>query len=58
MPPVVNPATFGRPCVTLALVGCVNRPFYHIAVFPDKALGRRYDGSMIEKVCFLLLNLI
>lgn len=51
----VNPKTFGRPTIGLALFGCTNRPFYHIAVFPDKSLGRRYEGNIIEQVNFFIL---
>jgi hypothetical protein len=47
---LVNPLTFGRPCIGLALYGCRNRPFYHITVFPDKALGRHWQGNKIEEV--------
>ncbi|CAJ0585599.1 unnamed protein product, partial [Mesorhabditis spiculigera] len=47
---LVNPRTFGRPSLGLALFGCKNRPFYHICVFPDKSLGRRYEGNIIEQV--------
>lgn len=31
--------------------GCTNRPFYQICVFPDRALGRRHEDSIIEQVC-------
>uniref|UniRef100_A0A914HP39 Small ribosomal subunit protein bS16m n=1 Tax=Globodera rostochiensis TaxID=31243 RepID=A0A914HP39_GLORO len=47
---LVNPRTFGRPCISLASVGCANRPAYHINVFPDKALGRRWEGNVIENL--------
>uniref|UniRef100_A0A915MC54 Small ribosomal subunit protein bS16m n=1 Tax=Meloidogyne javanica TaxID=6303 RepID=A0A915MC54_MELJA len=46
----VNPATFGRPYIYLANFGCSNRPVYHIAVYPDKALGEHYRGNMIENL--------
>ncbi|KJH50891.1 SEFIR domain protein [Dictyocaulus viviparus] len=41
---IVNPKFYGRPSIGLALFGCTNRPFYQICVFPDRALGRRYEG--------------
>lgn len=44
------PKLFGRPSIGLALFGCANRPFYHICVFPDRALGRRYESSIIEQL--------
>ncbi|KAI6181674.1 hypothetical protein M3Y98_00854500 [Aphelenchoides besseyi] len=47
---LVNPRTFGRPSIGLALFGCTNRPFYQIVVFPDKRLGRRYAGNIIEQL--------
>ncbi|CAK5045115.1 unnamed protein product [Meloidogyne enterolobii] len=47
---LVNPATFGRPYIYLANFGCSNRPVYHIAVYPDKALGEHYRGNMIENL--------
>ncbi|KAF7640219.1 ULP_PROTEASE domain-containing protein [Meloidogyne graminicola] len=45
---LVNPALFGRPYVYLAPFGCNDRLVYHIAVYPDKALGQHYRGNMIE----------
>lgn len=48
---LVNPKTFGKPSIGLALFGCANRPFYHIVVLPDKSLGRRHEGNIIEQVC-------
>uniref|UniRef100_A0A1I8BVP8 Small ribosomal subunit protein bS16m n=1 Tax=Meloidogyne hapla TaxID=6305 RepID=A0A1I8BVP8_MELHA len=47
---LVNPATFGRPYIYLAPFGCKDRPVYHIAVYPDKALGEHYRGNMIENL--------
>ncbi|KAI6174703.1 28S ribosomal protein S16, mitochondrial [Aphelenchoides bicaudatus] len=47
---LVNPRTFGRPTLALALFGCKNRPFYQIVVFPDKRLGRYYEGNIIEQL--------
>ncbi|KAL3120829.1 hypothetical protein niasHT_008121 [Heterodera trifolii] len=47
---LVNPRTFGRPNVFLTNVGCTNRPVYQITVFPDKALGRNWDGNVLEKL--------
>ncbi|KAI6197722.1 28S ribosomal protein S16, mitochondrial [Aphelenchoides besseyi] len=47
---LVNPRTFGRPSIGLALFGCTNRPFYQLVVFPDKRLGRRYAGNIIEQL--------
>ncbi|KAI6239491.1 Protein CBR-MRPS-16 [Aphelenchoides fujianensis] len=47
---LVNPLTFGRPSIGLALFGCTNRPFYHLVVFPDKRLGRRYSGNILEQL--------
>jgi hypothetical protein len=47
---LVNPRTFGRPSLGLALFGCANRPFYQIVVFPDRRLGRPYEGNIIEQV--------
>ncbi|GMR35937.1 hypothetical protein PMAYCL1PPCAC_06132 [Pristionchus mayeri] len=47
---LVNPKTFGRPSLGLARFGCTNRPFYQICVFPDRALGRRHEDSIIEQV--------
>ncbi|KAH7695677.1 Protein MRPS-16 [Aphelenchoides avenae] len=47
---LVNPKTFGQPTIGLALFGCTNRPFYHICVFPDRALGRRHEESIIEQL--------
>lgn len=47
---LVNPKTFGQPTIGLALFGCTNRPFYQICVFPDRALGRRHEESIIEQV--------
>ncbi|KAE9551569.1 hypothetical protein FO519_005213 [Halicephalobus sp. NKZ332] len=47
---LVNPKFFGRPTIGLALFGCANRPFYHICVFPDRSLGRRYEGSIVEQL--------
>lgn len=49
---LVNPFTFGRPCLKLALFGCTNRPFYRIVVFPDKRLGRWYEGNILEQVSY------
>lgn len=46
----IDPKTFGRPSIALALFGCTNRPFYQIVVFPDKSLGRYYSGNIIEQV--------
>uniref|UniRef100_A0A0R3QWQ1 Small ribosomal subunit protein bS16m n=1 Tax=Brugia timori TaxID=42155 RepID=A0A0R3QWQ1_9BILA len=40
----------GRPSIGLALFGCKNRPAYRIVVFPDKAYGRHYEGSIIEEL--------
>lgn len=50
---LVNPRTFGRPSLGLALFGCTNRPFYHIVVLPDKRLGRVYEGNILEQVSFI-----
>lgn len=47
---MVSPKHFGRQSIGLALFGCKNRPVYQICVFPDKSLGRRYEGSIIEQV--------
>uniref|UniRef100_A0A914R4U7 Small ribosomal subunit protein bS16m n=1 Tax=Panagrolaimus davidi TaxID=227884 RepID=A0A914R4U7_9BILA len=47
---LINPKTFGRPSIGLALFGCTNRPFYHICIFPDRSLGRRFEGNIIEQV--------
>ncbi|CAD5209316.1 unnamed protein product [Bursaphelenchus okinawaensis] len=47
---LVNPHTFGRPSIGLALFGCTNRPFYRICIFPDPKLGRRNEDSIIEQV--------
>ncbi|EYC14055.1 hypothetical protein Y032_0042g686 [Ancylostoma ceylanicum] len=47
---LVIPKYYGRPSIGLALFGCANRPFYHICVFPDKALGRRFEGNIVEQV--------
>uniref|UniRef100_A0A914Z333 Small ribosomal subunit protein bS16m n=1 Tax=Panagrolaimus superbus TaxID=310955 RepID=A0A914Z333_9BILA len=47
---LINPKTFGRPSIGLALFGCTNRPFYHICIFPDRSLGRRYEENIIEQV--------
>uniref|UniRef100_A0A9J2PAX8 Small ribosomal subunit protein bS16m n=1 Tax=Ascaris lumbricoides TaxID=6252 RepID=A0A9J2PAX8_ASCLU len=47
---LVLPKYFGRPSIGLALFGCANRPFYHICVFPDRALGRRSESSILEQV--------
>ncbi|KHJ90899.1 ribosomal protein S16 [Oesophagostomum dentatum] len=47
---LVIPKYYGRPSIGLALFGCANRPFYHICVFPDRALGRRYEGNILEQV--------
>uniref|UniRef100_A0A0K0CY19 Small ribosomal subunit protein bS16m n=1 Tax=Angiostrongylus cantonensis TaxID=6313 RepID=A0A0K0CY19_ANGCA len=47
---LVIPKYFGRPSIGLALFGCANRPFYHVCVFPDRALGRRYEGNIIEQL--------
>uniref|UniRef100_A0A0N5CDJ6 Small ribosomal subunit protein bS16m n=1 Tax=Strongyloides papillosus TaxID=174720 RepID=A0A0N5CDJ6_STREA len=47
---LVNPRLFGKPSIGLALFGCKNRPFYQICVFPDKKLGRRYEGNILEQV--------
>uniref|UniRef100_A0A915DZV1 Small ribosomal subunit protein bS16m n=1 Tax=Ditylenchus dipsaci TaxID=166011 RepID=A0A915DZV1_9BILA len=47
---VVNPKTFGRATIGLARFGCKNRPFYHICVLPDKAIGRHYEGAIIEQL--------
>uniref|UniRef100_A0AC34RBH4 Small ribosomal subunit protein bS16m n=1 Tax=Panagrolaimus sp. JU765 TaxID=591449 RepID=A0AC34RBH4_9BILA len=47
---LVNPKYFGKPSIGLALFGCKNRPFYHICVFPDRALGRPYEGNIIEQL--------
>ncbi|GMT13899.1 hypothetical protein PFISCL1PPCAC_5196, partial [Pristionchus fissidentatus] len=47
---LVNPKLFGRPSIGLARFGCTNRPFFQICVFPDRALGRRHEGSIIEQV--------
>jgi hypothetical protein len=52
---LVNPRTFGRPSLGLALFGCTNRPFYRIVVFPDRRLGRPYEGNIIEQVSFFEL---
>lgn len=41
---------YGRPSIGLALFGCANRPFYHICVFPDRALGRRTESNILEQV--------
>ncbi|VDL71340.1 unnamed protein product [Nippostrongylus brasiliensis] len=46
---LVIPKYFGRPSIGLALFGCANRPFYHICIFPDRALGRRYESNIIEQ---------
>ncbi|KIH52354.1 hypothetical protein ANCDUO_17545 [Ancylostoma duodenale] len=46
---LVIPKYYGRPSIGLALFGCANRPFYHICVFPDKALGRRFEGNIVEQ---------
>ena len=53
---LVNPKTFGRPTIGLARFGCSNRPFYRISVFPDRSLGRRYEGNIIEQVSLPLNN--
>lgn len=45
---LVNPATFGRACIGLSRHGCRHRPFYHITVYPDRALGRRFGDNKIE----------
>uniref|UniRef100_A0A7E4VDX7 Small ribosomal subunit protein bS16m n=1 Tax=Panagrellus redivivus TaxID=6233 RepID=A0A7E4VDX7_PANRE len=47
---LVNPKTFGKPSIGLALMGCTNRPFYHICVFPDRSLGRRHEGNIVEQL--------
>nr|CDJ96120.1 troponin C [Haemonchus contortus] len=47
---LVIPKYYGRPSIGLALFGCTNRPFYHVCVFPDRALGRRYEGNIIEQL--------
>ncbi|PIO64040.1 ribosomal protein S16 [Teladorsagia circumcincta] len=47
---LVIPKYYGRPSIGLALFGCTNRPFYHVCVFPDRALGRRYESNIIEQV--------
>uniref|UniRef100_A0AC35U9X9 28S ribosomal protein S16, mitochondrial n=1 Tax=Rhabditophanes sp. KR3021 TaxID=114890 RepID=A0AC35U9X9_9BILA len=47
---LVNPKLFGRPSIGLSLFGCTNRPFYQICVFPDRALGRRFEGNIIEQI--------
>ncbi|VDP36513.1 unnamed protein product [Heligmosomoides polygyrus] len=47
---LVIPKYYGRPSIGLALFGCANRPFYHVCVFPDRALGRRYESNIIEQV--------
>lgn len=51
----MNPLIYGRQTIGLAQFGCVNRPFYHICVFPDKSLGRRSiqgkgPASILEQV--------
>lgn len=48
---LVDPLKFGRVSLGLAYFGCRNRPFFHICVFPDKALGRRWKDNIIEQVC-------
>uniref|UniRef100_A0A8R1HLF7 Small ribosomal subunit protein bS16m n=1 Tax=Caenorhabditis japonica TaxID=281687 RepID=A0A8R1HLF7_CAEJA len=47
---LVIPKYYGRPSIGLALFGCTNRPFYHVCVFPDRALGRRYESNILEQV--------
>uniref|UniRef100_A0A0K0EQM0 Small ribosomal subunit protein bS16m n=1 Tax=Strongyloides stercoralis TaxID=6248 RepID=A0A0K0EQM0_STRER len=47
---LVNPKLFGKPSIGLVLFGCKNRPFYQICVLPDRALGRRYEGNIIEQI--------
>ena len=47
---LVIPKYYGRPSIGLALFGCTNRPFYHICVFPDRTLGRRYESNILEQV--------
>uniref|UniRef100_A0A1I7ZFN0 Small ribosomal subunit protein bS16m n=1 Tax=Steinernema glaseri TaxID=37863 RepID=A0A1I7ZFN0_9BILA len=47
---LVIPKHFGKPSIGLALFGCTNRPFYQICVFPDRALGRRYESSVLEQI--------
>uniref|UniRef100_A0A1I7WIU5 Small ribosomal subunit protein bS16m n=1 Tax=Heterorhabditis bacteriophora TaxID=37862 RepID=A0A1I7WIU5_HETBA len=47
---LVIPKYYGRPSIGLALFGCANRPFYHICVFPDRALGRRFESNILEQV--------
>ncbi|KAI1728572.1 ribosomal protein s16 domain-containing protein [Ditylenchus destructor] len=47
---LVNPRIYGEPSIGLARVGCKNRPVFHIAVFPDKALGRRWSGNIVEQI--------
>ncbi|TMS35654.1 hypothetical protein L596_003013 [Steinernema carpocapsae] len=47
---LVIPKYFGKPSIGLALFGCSNRPFYQICVFPDRALGRRHESSILEQV--------
>lgn len=48
---------FGIPSIGLARFGCANRPFYQICVFPDKSLGRRYEGNIIEQVYLINIKL-
>ncbi|VDK55904.1 unnamed protein product [Anisakis simplex] len=52
---LVLPKYFGRPSIGLALFGCTNRPFYQICVFPDRALGRRSESSILEQASRLYL---
>lgn len=53
---LVDPLNFGRVALGFADVGCRNRPFYTIVVYPDKAVGRRWKDSVIEQVCHFYLN--
>jgi len=60
---LVNPLIYGRQTIGLAQFGCVNRPFYHICVFPDKSLGRRSiqgkgPASILEQVGDILLLVV
>ena len=54
---LVIPKYYGRPSIGLALFGCTNRPFYHICVFPDRALGRRYESNILEQVNLSFLRI-
>ena len=47
---LISAKVFGCPSIGLARFGCANRPFYQICVFPDRALGRHYEGNIIEQI--------